>query len=123
MGSLSAVAPKLAKLLPLLGSDADGEVVACVHAIRRTLKAEGLDLHALADALRTGTPAASVRGEDDAGNWLQRARWCVAHSDQLSLKERHFVSDMARRRRGGRAPTPRQVEWLMAIYSRLADGR
>lgn len=44
-------AAKLAKLIPLLASDKDGEVVATVHAIRRTLKSEGSDLHGLAAAI------------------------------------------------------------------------
>lgn len=47
----AAIAPKLAKLLPLLGSDNDGEVISTVRAIRRTLSAAGLDLHDLAQAV------------------------------------------------------------------------
>ena len=51
MTALAPIAPKLARLIPRLGSDHDGEIVATVRAIRRTLAAERLDLHDLANAL------------------------------------------------------------------------
>jgi len=37
----------LSKLIPLLASDKDGEVVATAHAISRVLKASGCDWHDL----------------------------------------------------------------------------
>ncbi|MBL6079692.1 hypothetical protein JMJ56_16865 [Belnapia sp. T18] len=46
--SLSAIGPRLAKLLPLLSSDQPGEVVATARAIGLTLKRGGLDWHDLA---------------------------------------------------------------------------
>jgi hypothetical protein len=56
------VAPRLAKLVPLLGSDKPGEVAAAVAAIGRTLRGAGLDWHTLAavvasEGRRQGTPA------------------------------------------------------------------
>ena len=42
---------KVAKLIPLLASERDGEVIATAHAIRRTLHAAGMDFHGLASAL------------------------------------------------------------------------
>jgi hypothetical protein len=57
---VSDLATKLRLLIPRLASDADGEVVATVAAIRRVLAAEGLDLHDLVAALTAGhepTPA------------------------------------------------------------------
>ncbi|MCJ2041654.1 hypothetical protein MKK70_07975 [Methylobacterium sp. E-041] len=42
------IAAKLAKILPRLASEHDGEVVAAAHAMGRTLAAAGLDWHALA---------------------------------------------------------------------------
>lgn len=41
-------ADKLKKLIPLLGSDQDGEALGAARAIGRTLDAAGLDFHALA---------------------------------------------------------------------------
>jgi hypothetical protein len=42
---------KLAKLIPRLASNHDGEVIGTVAAIRRVLTSEGRDLHDLAAAL------------------------------------------------------------------------
>ena len=58
MPDLRTLGPKLAKLIPRLASDHDGEVVATVAAIRRTLQAGGADLHDFAGAVQTiGLPA------------------------------------------------------------------
>ena len=43
--------PRLAALIRLLASDRDGEVLAAVAAIKRTLKAAGSDIHAFAGQL------------------------------------------------------------------------
>ncbi|MCJ2105691.1 hypothetical protein MKK70_09960 [Methylobacterium sp. E-041] len=45
-------AAKLAKILPRLGSEHDGEIINTVRAISRTLAAAGLDWHALAAAVK-----------------------------------------------------------------------
>ena len=42
------------KLLRLLASDKDGEVIAAVAAIKRTLASRSLDFHDLADAIDVG---------------------------------------------------------------------
>lgn len=46
-----SLAQKLARLVPLLASDNDGEALATVRAIGRTLQASGADFHALAASL------------------------------------------------------------------------
>ena len=51
-----AIAPKVAKLIPLLASEQDGEALAAVRAIGRTLVAAGSDFHALANALTATAP-------------------------------------------------------------------
>src|SRR5262249_43968567 len=51
LNALAPIAGKLGKLIRLLSSDKDGEVLGAVHAIRRTLQTEKLDIHALADGL------------------------------------------------------------------------
>ena len=43
-GHLSIV-PKITRLVPLLGSDQSGEVVAAAAAIGRALRSDGLDWH------------------------------------------------------------------------------
>jgi hypothetical protein len=49
----AAIADRLGKMLRLLASDHDGEVVAAAKAIVRTLESNSLDIHALADAVET----------------------------------------------------------------------
>lgn len=52
------------KLIPLLASDQDGEALAAVRAIGRTLAAERLDFHALAAAFEGGGRIARFSFED-----------------------------------------------------------
>jgi hypothetical protein len=47
------IASKISKLLPLLASDKDGEVLGAARAIHRTLQSAGADLHDLAARLST----------------------------------------------------------------------
>lgn len=129
----AAIRPKLAKLIAVLSSDRDGEVVATVRAIGRTLKGAGADFHDLAKAA-TAEPAAARRAsppppEDEAEpmTWADCAYWCKVRAHRLSPKEAEFVRDMAISLRvGRREPTERQGRWLHAIYERLmrsqADG-
>ena len=61
MTALTTVGPKLSKLIPLLASDKDGEVVATARAIGRTLAQAGADFHDLAAAIaRTEPPVEPV---------------------------------------------------------------
>lgn len=58
------VVERLQKLIPLLGSDKDGEALGAARAIERILRAAGLDLHALANSVR---PRASAQN----GAWSE----------------------------------------------------
>lgn len=117
MNALAPVAPKIAKLIPRLASDHDGEVVATVRAIRRTLERAGLDLHALAAGLD------GVIDADEPTTWQALAAWCRnAGQHRLSLKEFVFVCDMADRLILDAEPTERQAAWLRAIYAKLRKG-
>ena len=51
MSALDPVTDKLGKLLRLLGSNQDGEVIATARSIVRVLKGAGLDLHVLVDSI------------------------------------------------------------------------
>lgn len=97
--ALPSVAPKLAKLLPLLASDRDGEVLGAVVAIRRTLATAGLDLHDLASAMTVDRAPRSIP-ERGAPMWRtlnfeQRIAWLsvLRRSVALSPWEHRFVSD------------------------------
>lgn len=48
MNELASIAPKLAKLFPMLSTDSAGECLATVSAIKRTLAGAGLTVHDLA---------------------------------------------------------------------------
>ncbi len=56
-GAFATIADRLGKLLPRLASEHDGEIIATVDAIRRTLTGAGLDLHDLAQRAAAPTLA------------------------------------------------------------------
>lgn len=118
MGALAAVSPKIARMIPRLASDHDGEIVATVRAIRRTLEGAGLDLHALAASLEAEPPRAQEREREPDG-WREVAVWCRnVGQTRLTLKEFCFVSDLANQL-AVRKPSEKQLAWLAKIYSRL----
>ena len=51
MSALTPIAARLGQYIKLLASDRDGEVLACVAAMKRTLSGQGLDLHDLAKSI------------------------------------------------------------------------
>ncbi len=59
----SAILPRVAQLLRMLGSDRDGEVVAAAGALRRTLAGAGVDLHDLSAVVESpaAVPAAAPK--------------------------------------------------------------
>jgi hypothetical protein len=141
MSALAPIADKLGKLLRMLSSDRDGEVVAAVHAIRRTLDSEKLTIHDLADGLAGGAKfterdaeeiyrrgkADGLREADrDSGfrsveepTWNEIARECEATSGRLNEREQKFINDMVRWTVRNGQPTEKQANWLRAIYARV----
>ena len=123
MNAFTPVAPKLVKLIPLLGSDKSGEVVAAAAAMSRTLKAAGLDWHAVASAVEAAPEIKIIESaapqRREPATWGEVARWCRDHGDRLADHERRFVRDMAARLVCGGEPTERQAAWLRAIYAKL----
>ena len=127
---------RVAKLLPRLGTDQQGEVAAVAAAITRTLKAAGHDLHDLAEHI-TAAPrtivvyrerqvepqhppswsaaygAATSRGRDRA-----RIAQCQ-QSKRLSTWETAFLASLAKRLATGRDLTPRQRETLNDISAKM----
>jgi len=98
----------LDKLVPHLASDADGEIVATVSAIHRTLRAAEFDFHDLTAAL---PPVPAIR-DNEPHRTLQRetmtyrdvALWCRnAGVGRLSPKEDAFIRQMwLKRKRSSR---------------------
>jgi hypothetical protein len=103
--ALTPITDKVNKLIRLLSSDNDGEVLAAARALRRTLQTHGADLHTLAaaiersDAVKLGLYQAGFedgkRATEDAQpvsflmsrcvNWHEMALWCQQRSDRLPL--------------------------------------
>ena len=136
------LAERLAKLIRLLGSDRDAEVVATVGAIKRTLEGAGLDLHTLAEmvngknsaskgeikqAYRDGfqdgyRTAEDEREDDDDANqltWHQVAKFCEDRANRLQTHERKFIRNMVLWTARGREPSEKQGRWLDHLYVRL----
>jgi hypothetical protein len=143
--ALAPIAGKLAKLIRLLASDKNGELVAAVHAIKRTLESGGLDMHALADGIEQSNgkkfseqDALEIyqRGVEDGRrgaeqqapvsfstvgepSWNDVARECEATAAQLSPREQEFVRDMCSWTVNGGTPTEKQAKWLRSIWARV----
>ena len=126
MSALAPISPKLARLIPRLASEHDGEVVATVRAIARTLKAAGQDFHDLANAIEHEPEVAVIYLDpetDEPSTWHELARWCRDHDDgRLAAKERRFVKDMVARLICDGRPSEKQAAWLRAIYATLQKG-
>jgi hypothetical protein len=130
MSSLQSVAPKLAALIPRLATDHEGGVVATVRALRRTLAAQGLDLHDLARAVtdpdervvyveRPPDPPRRPSAPEPR-DWRWTAAWCLDRADLLSDSEHGFVWQLATGRWRKPALTPKQAKWLAKIVERLS---
>jgi hypothetical protein len=105
MNALVEVVPRIGKLIPRLASEHDGEVIATVRAIERTLKAAGRDWHDLANAIQ---PIST--------DWRSAARFCASHQHRLSAREVDFIVSIARQ---NRELTEKQERWLRDIAARL----
>ena len=103
--AIVACAVRVAALIPRLGSNYDGEVVATARAICRVLMNAGLDLHDLGDGIRLGerlpVPAQPSVGHVapcrvDERNWRRVICWLQCHSAMLTNWEASFVASLAR---------------------------
>src|SRR5262245_42754454 len=86
MARLDSIAPRLRKLLLMLSSDRDGEVIAAARLIGTTLKNAGGDWHDLATELLTPTskkpppPPTPPHEDDDADDWRAMRAFCLGHA-------------------------------------------
>ena len=110
---------RLGKLVRLLASDKPGEVTAAAAALVRTLQADGLDIHNLAEVVERAAlvPVKDPSPPSDKNNSRRYLRgWCARHNDLLSERDQHFLESLASWR--GR-PTEKQLEWLLDIEARI----
>jgi hypothetical protein len=91
------LAERLSKLIPRLATDADGEVLATVRAIRAALQSESLDLHDLAASIAKSKILSVPRAPQiapaptwDALTHLERRGWMkvILAADDLGPLER-----------------------------------
>jgi hypothetical protein len=143
MTALAPLVPKIAKLIPRLATNHDGEVVATVRAIERTLASAGLDLHDLAGALEREPETRTVivyrerapnsyscrpppqwrPSCEEPESLREQARWCCEQdSELLNAHERNFVKDMFDLLTFGGSPTVKQAAWLRHIHCKLRKG-
>jgi hypothetical protein len=112
------VSERLARLLPRLASDADGEVVATARALCRTLDRAGLDLNDLAarltEAPRPVDPAPDLRAMAEALYFDAFMR--------LTDREADFIDNAVRLLAAGRPLSPKQAEWLARLYATHIKG-
>ena len=136
-----AARPALAKLIRLLASDVDGEVLGAAHALGRALKANGCDFHDLASIVeappivpngggRAGSGFHDHFGDDDgdpAETWEamvdacadQRSALARRYHDLVALltpKERQFIEAL---QHWYGEPTQKQLDWLVALFARV----
>jgi hypothetical protein len=135
---------RLCQLVRMLSSDRDGEVLSAVHAINRTLKSSGLDIHYLADGIghstlsegqersifhrgfEAGFKAAKTTNKTNGASERAEPSWhaiayaCRDHPEILhSDREREFVGHMIRATVRGGKLSEKQASWLRKIYARV----
>lgn len=108
---------RLGRIIALLGSDKDGEVLAAVAALRRTLKANGADLHDLISLLEGKVKVVHEKGGPSAPlSWREKIVACQRERDFLTEWERGFLESMSM---WNRKPTEKQSAVLDRIYKSL----
>jgi hypothetical protein len=115
---MKVIAPMLCKLIPRLGSNHPGEVVATAAAIERVLRGAGHDWHDLASALTTARKQEPRQEpEETTKDWRDTVAWCAAHHPKR-LSEREW--DFLRSLKGWRGDlSEKQKHWLDGIAARL----
>jgi hypothetical protein len=86
-------------MIPRLASEYDGEVIATVRAIARTLKSQKLDWHDVAAAVTPQAPPTQwdferQRSESEMRAWLT----AISGEDWINAWTAEFVSSLLRRR-------------------------
>ena len=120
---------KLSLLIPRLGSDSEGEIVATVLAIGRTLAASGLDFHDLTERLTRSTnprpahfPGPNPETFEDmtAEQYLYAVDLLLEHGSWINEKEHDFLENMQAWTVKGFRPSEKQRLWIATILERVA---
>jgi hypothetical protein len=119
-----AVRHALAKLIRLLASDIDGEVLATVRALGRTLKASSGDFHDLAGLVEAPSTSPEAKfhdhfdDDDETEPWQRMVDACADQPDRFTSREWKFIQSM---QRWYGPPTPKQYDWLIALFERVRE--
>jgi hypothetical protein len=142
------IAKRIADIVRRLSSDCDGEIVAAALALQNMLKANGLDIHAIADPLEAPNgkhlpedqkqriwDAAYARGVQDTENrqhgiddfigtdgkptWQAVALFLQRNKDRLNPRVHEFVDKMAAQTVWDEEPTERQHKFLHSLFFQL----
>lgn len=114
---------RLAKLLRMLSSNHDGEVLAAVRALDKALKAAGKSFNDLAEILSGKVVFVEAPKEINASRHYRDAcKWLLVQ-EGLTDKEESFIKDMERRFKFDIdfKPSPKQAAWFTLIVKRLAE--
>jgi hypothetical protein len=103
---------RLSKLIKMLSSPNDGEVVAAARALQRALAQQGADIHDLAGRVEAGY------GGNMPSFYGMACELKHKGSGRLTRKEAAFIDDMVDLCRCDQ-PTPRQARWLALIWRRI----
>jgi hypothetical protein len=117
------ITARLKKLLLMLSSDGEGEVVNAARLIESTLRDAGHDWHHLAGALTESTARPQPKWQpppredsEYSGDWRQQRDFCEQHEHLLRGREADFILDLDH----WHGPlTEKQASWLSATYQRV----
>src|SRR5215813_5365498 len=136
---------KIAAVVRLLASDRDGEVIAAVNALKRTLASAGTDINGLAHGIEnldksTVVPdeikkkiwdaavehtenrlhgADEFRSTDGKPTWQSVALFCQRNKQRLRPQTHEFVDKMASQTVWDQEPTEKQHKYLFALFLQL----
>ena len=125
---MAALAPdvraRAARLLRMLASPADGEVLNAARSLDRTLRGAGQDINDLADEIETGGQVVITevvwrdrRTPDQQDAWRQTVQSCARRLSELTEREAKFVREMADH--PWWTPSQSQTNWMAKIHDRL----
>lgn len=116
---MSDLDDRLARLLPRLASPSEGERLAVLDQVLKTLDRHGLDIHDFT-ARATGSPSRARAAPGGTEIELRRMADALRlHAfDHLTERQRDFVANACRRLAAGRGLTPAQEDWLADLHRR-----
>jgi hypothetical protein len=116
----------VSKLVLMLSSQHDGEVVSAARAISRMLKSNGADWHDLVAGL-TQQPNPQPYAhkphdtdEIDPKDWRELRKVCLDQLHRLREREQKFVGSIGD---WNGDLTEKQFQWLKSIYLRVKPGQ